>query len=323
MARRTPPRLTRTIVVAGLALGLAAPAANAAFPGQNGALAIGLISEDRPAESTDFEIQIVRPDGSGRRGVLPCTSQAGDCPGAGPVRSNPFPGLYDPVRSPDGERLAIGTGDGLAVAATDGSGLRELTGLPPNAREPAWSPDGTQLVFTADGVDVGPAESDLYIVPVDGGVVRPLTATPGVTEREATWGTRPAADGGTIAYVRGRDVWTLRPDGEGARKLTGKSGAEPSFSPYATKIAFERRSQIYTVGVRGGSLDRATNRGGFSPTWSPDGKRIAFIRNSVEGRSGIYRMGPKGGALTRFANAIHDSSCSCTFERSLDWGSRR
>jgi TolB protein len=319
MARHAP-RLLQTVLAATAMLALGAPAADAAFPGQNGALAIGRAYEDRPEETSRFEIQSVAPDGGGRRTLLSCSSAAGDCPG-GPAA---FPGLYDPVRSPDGGRLAIGLGDGIGIAAADGSGLRELAGLPPGAREPAWSPDGSELVFAANGVAVGPAESDLYIVAVDGGPARPLTATPGATERRPTWGARPAADGGRIAYERGRDIWTLRPDGQDVRRLTHKSGYDPSFSPYASRLVFVRRNQIYTVMSRGRDLDRVTNLGGRSPTWSPDGRRLAFIRGGGAGggRDGLYRMGPKGGALTRFARVIFDSSCECTFERSLDWGPR-
>jgi len=324
MARHAP-RLLNAALAATAALAVGAPAADAAFPGQNGALAIGRAYEDRPASSTEFEIQIVRPDGGGRRTLLSCSSVDGDCPGAG---GPAFPGLYDPVRSPDGERLAIGLGNGIGVAAADGSGLRELAGLPANAREPAWSPDGRELVFIADGPPTPDGsdrdESDLYIVPIDGGPIRPLTATRGISERQPTWGLRPAADGGRIAYARQGDIWSLRPDGQGVRRLTGKGGTEPSFSPYASTIAFVRRNQIYTVLSRGGDLDRVTNLGGRSPTWSPDGRRIAFIRGGGAGggRDGLYRMGPKGGALTRFARVIFDSSCECTFERSLDWGPR-
>lgn len=312
-------RFLQAAIAATAVLALAAPTAHAAFPGPNGNLAIGSSGEDRPASSTDFEIQTVSPNGSGRRALLSCSSAVGDCPGAGMPA---FPGLYDPVRSPDGERLALGLGNGIGVAAADGSGLRELPGLPPNARDPAWSPDGSELVFAADGA-AGPGEHDLYIVPADGGLVRPLTVTPDVTEGRPTWGLRPSADGGRIAFERGRDIWTMRPDGQDARRLTHKSGTQPSFSPFATKLVFIRKQQIYTVRTRGGGLDRVTNLGALSPTWSPDGKRIAFIRGGGERHAGIYRMGPKGGALIRFAGAIFDSSCECTFERSLDWGPRR
>jgi len=316
MARRAP-RLLHAALTATAMLALGAPGADAAFPGQNGTFAIGIAYEDRPEETSRFEIQSVGPDGGRRMTLLSCSSAAGDCPG-GPAR---FPGLNDPVRSPDGQRLAIGLGDGIGVAAADGSGLRELAGLPPGAREPAWSPDGEELVFAAG---VSDTESDLFVVPVDGGPVRPLTATPGVSERRPTWGLRPSADGGRIAYERGRDIWTIRPDGQGVRRLTHKSGYDPSFSPYSSTIAFVRRNQTYTVLSRGGDLDRVTNLGGRSPTWSPDGRRIAFIRGGGAGggRDGLYRMGPKGGALTRFARVIFDSSCECTFERSLDWGPR-
>ncbi len=311
-------RLHRVALSCAAALSLAAPNVVAAFPGENGSLTIGNISEDRSGESTGSKVESVAPNGRGRRTLLSCSIADGDCPGTDAGR---FSGVHDPVASPDGRRLAIGLGDSIGITAADGSGLRELVGLPPGARAPAWSPDGRELVFIAD-TDSG--QTDLFVVPVEGGPARPLTVTPNVAELDPTWGARPAADGGRIAYFRANNVWTMRPDGEDARRLTDNRGAEPSFSPYATRLAFVRRNQIFTVGARGGGLDRVTNRGGFSPTWSPDGRRIAFIGGGGgERRAGLYRMGPRGGALTRFADATFDSSCECIFERSLDWAPRR
>lgn len=223
-----------------------------------------------------------------------------------------WPRVSHAVLSPEGDRLAFNL--------DDGSGLRQLAGLPDGAGDPAWSPEGRELVVAA-GVR-GRGGSDLFVVSADGGAVRRLTDTP--------WGGRAPTDGGhasggrrrLIAYERDRRIWTVRPDGERVRRLTRREGSDPSFSPRASRIAFVRRSQVYTVGARGGRLDRVTNRGGWSPSWSPDGRRIAFFRFRGR-RPGIYRMGPRGGALTRIERLIADSACGCFYEDSLDWGPRR
>lgn len=307
--RSTTGQLFALALVFALALALVPAAARGAFPGRNGPLVIGLDYFDREIEGDVFEVSSITPNGRPGGVRLPSCSTREDCLS-----------FSDPVLSPDGRRLAFRLGDGIGVAAADGSGVRQLAGLPPGAGGPAWSPDGTEIVFAA--VAPGAGDSDLFVAPVEGGAPRRLTDTPGVSEGQATWGARTPAADGLIAYHRDGRIWTMRPDGERARRLTGREGSDPSFSPRASRIAFVRRSQIYTVGARGGRLDRVTNRGGWSPSWSPNGRRIAFLRFGGR-RPGIYRMGPRGGALTRIQRLIADYSCDCFYENSLEWGPRR
>ena len=84
--------------------------------------------------------------------------------------------------------------------------------------------------------------------------------------------TEPAfsADGRTIAFVRGGDLYSIRPDGSGQRQLT--SGAEldaqPLVSPNGRYVVFERRAaagaprDLYTVGVTRRRRARARPLGG-------------------------------------------------------------
>ncbi|MGI8946263.1 MAG: TolB family protein [Thermoleophilaceae bacterium] len=292
-------------VLAFVVVALIPAVVHAAFPGRNGPLVIGSQYFARDIEADVFDVRSITPDGRpGDVGLPSCY----DCLS-----------FSDPVVSPDGERLAFRLGNGIGVAAADGSGLRALAGLPPGAGSPAWSPDGREIVFAADGSRTG--KTDLFVAPVEVGAPRQLTDTPGVSERAPTWGTRPVGDGGLIAYERARRLWTVHPDGERVRRLTGREGLDPSFSPHASKIAFVRRSQVYTVGARGGGLNRVTDRGGLSPSWSPNGRRIAFLR--FRGRAGIYRVGPRGRALRRIQRLFADSACGCFSANSLDWGPRR
>jgi Tol biopolymer transport system component len=103
-----------------------------------------------------------------------------------------------------------------------------------------------------------------------------------------------AAASGRIAYVRGGDVWTISPDGSGARRLTGGSREDlsPAWSPDRRTIAFVRAPKewgdtpaICTVSPEGGSSHAVHFRDGLAPTafhfinclaWSPDGNKLAF-----------------------------------------------
>lgn len=105
--------------------------------------------------------------------------------------------------------------------------------------------------------------------------------------------------GELISFMRpGRlgeyDLWAVRPDGSGLRRLTttplNRSDYNPSRSPEGSKVLFERSGgdgdDLYTVGVDGRGLERLTDcslsrDGCFSDgeaRWSPDGARIAAQR---------------------------------------------
>lgn len=125
--------------------------------------------------------------------------------------------------------------------------------------------------------------------------------------------TEPAfsADGRTVAFVRGGDVYSIRPDGSGLRHLT--SGAEfdsaPIVSPDGKRVVFERRAaagaaaDLYTVWVLGGGL-RALTSGGeddHQADFSPDGRTIVFVRDSggPNTKEDLYSMRASGARLAR------------------------
>jgi uncharacterized protein YjdB len=123
-----------------------------------------------------------------------------DADGRNPVRLTSDPALdMQPVWTPDGQNLIfVSARSGvrqLYVMRADGSEVRPLTALPGGAEEPALSPDGKVVAFT--GYPAGREEqSDIYVVPVDGGAPKAVTAT--ADRRE----TRPVylADG-QLAWV--------------------------------------------------------------------------------------------------------------------------
>jgi len=117
-------------------------------------------------------------------------------------------------------------------------------------------------------------------------------------------------DGRTIAFARGGDIYSVRPDGSGQRQLS--SGPEvdslPKVSPNGKYVVFERRgalggsSSLYTVGATGGGL-RALTSGGDDRevAFSPDGKAIVFVRTTAGANPNddLYSIRPTGSGLTR------------------------
>jgi dipeptidyl aminopeptidase/acylaminoacyl peptidase len=97
-------------------------------------------------------------------------------------------------------------------------------------------------------------------------------------------------DGRTIAFARGGDIYSVRPDGSGQRQLT--SGPEidslPKVAPSGKYVVFERRAalggpaSLYAVGATGGGLRALVSSGdNHEAAFSPDGKWIVFVRTSA------------------------------------------
>jgi len=160
---------------------------------------------------------------------------------------NPTPIVNDPQRdergaaySPDGSQIAFHESTavgGIFVAGATGESVRRLTDI---GFEPAWSPDGKQIVFATEEI------------------FDPATRQSGATVLVV------AAAGGSPRKIV---------DGDGVQPSWSPSGER---IVYWSNTAGQR--DIYTVAATGGmrvpvTQDTAID---WSPVWSPDGKYIYF-----------------------------------------------
>jgi Tol biopolymer transport system component len=308
-----PIAATATSLLCAAALALPSPG-HAAFPGRNGAVVFAQTVFETPGGAQSASI-VSRP--ATHRGLVTLAS----CDPRSPTRCP----LHDPAVSPDGQQIAYVAPDrdtasvarnSLFVAQVDGSNVREVPvqGLPTVsgsqviAEQPAWSPDGGQLVFTSRLIEPGYPQrfvTRLGEINIDGSYPRR-----GLCEgSQPAWSIEARQRGANIpisllAFSYRGNVWIARAADCGRRRqLTFDGGSQPNWAPDAKRLAFVRDGEIYRVGVDGGGLRRLTRHGGTAPAWSPDGKRIAFIRNGS-----LYVMTTGGRILRRLYTASHIGS---------------
>ena len=148
---------------------------------------------------------------------------------------------------------------------------------------PAWSPDGKLIAYR---LNPGRGdEGDIMVVPAGGGKPRNLARSPSVADWSPAW----SPDGRSIAFFSGRaggrDIWTMRPDGTGMRRLTNDAALNeyPTWSPDGTRIAFQTpragEFEIFVTASNGGRPHNLTRHPGRDQwaAWSPDGRWIAFM----------------------------------------------
>ncbi|HEX6060208.1 MAG TPA: Ig-like domain-containing protein [Gemmatimonadaceae bacterium] len=219
----------------------------------------------------------------------------------------------DPSPSPDGERFVFAVSQrdlttgapqhDLYVVNMNGMQMRRLTSMPGIEQEPAWSPDGTRIAFSATGED---GRLDIWVVNVDGSGLANLTA--GMDAWVASHAPAWSPDGERIAFATSFDgiagaIWTMRADGSDRVQLVGDvaHGLAPSWSPDGARIAFHYFAgiatgmDIATVAASGGAATRLARPGDqTAPAWSPDGALIAFTSSTTTGVPQLWTMRPDG-----------------------------
>ena len=139
----------------------------------------------------------------------------------------------------------------------------------------------------------------------------------------------PGANG-TIVFVRGKNLWLVKPDGTDPRRFTHPasdvSDRDPSWSPDGRKVVFLRNfsSDLYVIRADGTRLKKLSLQAQSlgqpqfltSPRWSPDGRRLAFVALVASDGCQIY-VGSLNERYARPLGRDHSSSDVCDY--SPDW----
>jgi len=171
----------------------------------------------------------------------------------------------------------------------DGTGLRRLTDDPGEDRDPAWSPDGSRIVFSSNR---GGGPYDLYVMNADGSNVSRLVNRPDFYDANPAW----SLDGHHIAFESmavadgNAEIYVMNADGSGVIALTNKPGADgdPAWSPDGRRIAYYSTRdplsgpwELWVMNPDGSGKSQLSMGNDYSPAWSPDGNRIAFVHEPL------------------------------------------
>ena len=227
---------------------------------------------DHPAWSPDGK-RLVLNSGRGKR-VWDIYTINADGTGLQQLTHN-IDNTEQPTWSPDGKRIAFpSTRDSksqgcagekwysscygldyyLYVMNADGSDLKQITTF--DAAQPAWSPDGTRILFQREA-------KALYVMKVDGTGTHRILGAPPKSENLS-----------------------------GPNSQSGIEFYDPAWSPDGQRIAFAEKlgefAQIFIANLDGSGVQQLTHEQGFSmdPSWSPDGNKICFASD----RSGQFRI---------------------------------
>ena len=200
-----------------------------------------------------------------------------------------------PAISPDGKFVAYTAGvpGNAHVHVRQIAGERSVdvsAGLGGEHTQPVWSPDGSQVVFIANGA--------AFVVAATGGTPKLLVETPGFPLYGAAW----SPDGAQLAYSNTAGLW-VKPVGTGeARRLVASNVVHSiDWSPDGGSIAYlegipatlENLSSapVKIVQVNTGAVVTVTksNVVNLSPVWAGDGHSLYYISNA-QGTLDVYRQ---------------------------------
>ncbi len=221
-------------------------------------------------------------------------------------------GVVRPVISPDAKQVAFAAVGDIYVMPVGGKPVN-ITKDTALDTDPAWSPDGTQLVYSSDK---NSEHLQLWIRDMRTGQSRQVTRLT-TQPQGATW----SPDGKRIVFFNVDGMWRVAPmsvldvasgtvtkihdtlpqPGTPTWSADGKRIALASIAPLTRRFR-EGTNQVLTFSATGGdekwyvpvpmlSID---SRGGCGPVWSPDGTKMAAI---YEGVLSVWPVAPSGEPL--------------------------
>ncbi|HEX8647707.1 MAG TPA: hypothetical protein VF715_12460 [Thermoleophilaceae bacterium] len=218
-------------------------------------------------------------------------------------------GYRDGTTSIWGQRLS-GAAPHELLAHEDSAGRTDVQAV--SDEEASWAPSGKRYAFARR---TGGGNLRLFVTEAGMKSARAIPLPEGMAARSPAF----APDGRTIVFVEvisggdpaeevtyeaGWNLWRVRTDGTGLRKL--RAGDRPAWSPRGGLIAFQDScgslKTMRTDGSRVRTVVAATRvngvcRGVGAPEFAPSGGRIAFAAlngNGSSARSEIFTVGTDG-----------------------------
>jgi Tol biopolymer transport system component len=208
-----------------------------------------------------------------------------------------------PAWSPDGSKIAMGVRplsghESVWIVSASGTGLSQLTqrDQPHSANtgmddsEPAWSPDGTKILFVRQMAQPGPhGRIATFVIAADGRGERQLTPWWLRSGHHPTW----SRDGARVVLTSNADkgaatlsnIYSIRADGTGLTQLTharaGQEYLSSSFSPDGKWITFgmtggqDDKAALYVMRANGAGVRYVTKSAFWdsTPDWKANSRR--------------------------------------------------
>lgn len=170
----------------------------------------------------------------------------------------------------------------LWLAPTGTGKLRQFSYGDWSDSHPRWSPDGTQIAFLSNRKDE--AQSQIYLLPIDGGEARMLTEFKDMTPADFAW----SPDGKAfLSNIRKKDAEAVKREGDPEKKKLGVVARHITSLRYKNDgqgFLPEEKWHIWRIDAQSGKATQLTDgnyhEGGYD--WSPDGKWIAYFSNTSE-----------------------------------------
>lgn len=204
-----------------------------------------------------------------------------------------------------GPELAFARAGNVWTIGADGARARLLVR---NAYAPAWSPDGTRLLF----VSRRSGDEEIYVARADGTGITRLTRLPG-PDLSPAW----SSDGRRIVWSHDAAIWTMSASGASKKRLVARSKSwHEHYSPtwHGSQIVYSSTrvsafdTELFRVPAKRLTFTKGSDGtlGDDSmPDFSPDGRTIVFTSNRDQ-QGEIYVMRAGGGGLKRLTRRPGD-----------------